>query len=182
VKEDSVKQAEKLTRQTISGALASGALIALVLSACDAGNAASPQHAAATDSGLTNTGSFVQADAGTATDAGEDGSPMDAGPGVNGCTTYVDHTADAVVNLVWDFPIASAPDHCSKIKVGAAVKWTGNFGTHPLEAFNGDANNPISSNDADGGPDVTITFPAAGAFGYNCAVHASMFGAVLVVP
>jgi plastocyanin len=153
----------------------------IAIAACS--SSSSTTTPSGTDSGVNTHPATDDSGASTDTDSGStsntDSGTVDA---LNGCTTYVDHTADAVVNLAWDFPITSSPDHCSKIKVGAKVKWTGNFGKHPLDPFNGDANNPISSAAADGGPDVTITFPAAGSFGYHCGVHASMLGAIMVVP
>jgi plastocyanin len=92
-----------------------------------------------------------------------------------GCTTFVDHTADAEVNLTWDFSITSQADHCSKIKIGSKVKWTGSFTTHPLA---GDG--PIGTPSGSGGS-AEITFPAAGTFAYHCNVHSSMVGAIEVV-
>jgi plastocyanin len=104
-------------------------------------------------------------------------------PQLNGCTTYVDHTADKEVDLQWDFGIGQKPDHCSKIKAGSAVKWTGIFASHPLDAHGGDTPNPIANAgaNADGGASVTITFPTAGTFGYWCDVHmTAMQGAIIV--
>jgi plastocyanin len=109
----------------------------------------------------------------------------DAGPPLNGCTTYVDHTADKEVDLQWDFGIAQRPDHCSQIKVGSVVKWTGDFGTHPLDALGGDTPNPIAGAFMDAGgtgtTSIFIAFPNAGKFGYHCDVHATMLGAIEVV-
>jgi plastocyanin len=100
---------------------------------------------------------------------------------VGGCTSFVDHTADAEVTLTWGFSITSQADHCSKIKVGSKVKWVGNFTTHPLLANGGDSGNPITSSGAAAGA-AEITFPAAGKFGYICGVHTSMTGAIEVTP
>lgn len=65
-----------------------------------------------------------------------------------------------------------------KIKVGQKVKWVGNFGTHPVGANGGDKPNPISTFDETSGE---VTFTAAGTFGFQCQVHASMKGAIQVV-
>jgi plastocyanin len=92
-----------------------------------------------------------------------------------GCTTFVDHTADAEVDLTWDFSITSQADHCSKIKIGSKVKWTGSFTTHPLA---GDG--PIGMPNGSSGS-AEVTFPAAGTFAYHCNVHSSMVGAIEVV-
>jgi plastocyanin len=100
---------------------------------------------------------------------------------IGGCTTFVDHTADPTVALTWGFSITSQADHCSKIKVGSKVTWTGDFGTHPLASKDGDSGNPITSSGVNGGS-VEIDFPTAGTFGYTCTVHSQMIGAIEVVP
>ncbi len=76
---------------------------------------------------------------------------------------------------------------CMKIKAGQAVTWSSAdgklhaFGSHPLEASGGDANNPITL--LDDGDVGTFTFPKAGIFGFHCTMHPlNMFGAILVVP
>jgi hypothetical protein len=97
----------------------------------------------------------------------------DSSPG--GCTSFVDHTADAEVSLTWDFSITSQADHCSKIKANSKVKWTGNFTTHPLA---GDG--PIGTPNGSSGS-AEVTFPAAGTFAYHCNVHSQMVGAIQVV-
>jgi plastocyanin len=143
-----------------------------------------------TDSGATTKPATDDSGATQGTDAGTGGGDSGTGagdsgssePAINGCTTYVDHTAGTEVDLTWDFTINSQPDHCSKIKLGTTVKWTGDFTTHPLEALNGDPANPINSAAASGGA-ATITFPVSGAYGYDCAAHkTAMQGAIIVVP
>ena len=62
-----------------------------------------------------------------------------------------------------------------KIKAGQTVTWKGDHTLHPLGAKGGDASNPIKEAE-------TVTFPAAGTFGYVCTAHATMTGAILVVP
>ena len=120
-------------------------------------------------------------DAGTGSDAANDtGVAVDSGAVLNGCTTFVDHTAAADArSLTWSLSISSSPDRCMKIKVGQSVTWNGSFTTHPLHDDGGDSPNPISASTSPTGP---IAFAAAGTFGYICGVHASMNGAILVVP
>ncbi len=79
-----------------------------------------------------------------------------------------------------DWTFAVSP-RCVEIQAGQSVTWTGDFVTHPLEADQGDAPNPIASANL-AGPSATVTFPKAGTFGYKCTVHSSMIGAVLVTP
>ncbi len=135
-------------------------------------------HPATDDSGTGGSDSGSgDTDSGTDTDAGVAG---DAG--FKGCATYTDNTGKAEVDLTWDFSIAMQGDRCSKIKVGSAVKWTGNFSTHPLQATtDGDQPNPVGG--APDGGAITVTFAKAGLFGYECQNHPNqMFGAMFVVP
>jgi plastocyanin len=78
----------------------------------------------------------------------------------------------------WTFQVSP---RCVEIKAGQSVTWNGNFATHPLEADQGDKPNPIASANL-AGSSATVTFPAAGTFGFKCQVHSSMIGAVLVTP
>jgi plastocyanin len=161
--------------KTLAGALAALVACAAPICACSNDNGTPPSERDGGERTFPESdGSIVVSDATT--------SAMDAGPPLNGCTTYVDHTTDKEVDLQWDFGIAQRADHCSKIKVGSVVKWTGDFNTHPLDAFGGDTPNPIANAFADAGASVLITFPTAGTFGYHCDVHASMLGAIEVVP
>ncbi len=175
-----------------SGLLGFGALYG-----CDTGDAASPQNLANRDSGLGTTAT----DGGTVADSGKDanvqdtgivdsGTGTEAGPMLADCVSYIDHRGDTNVNLTWAFNITSQPDHCSKISVGSTVTWVAmplDFGTHPLVASaGGDMPNPIGSAGAidsgtAGAPSVTITFTTKGAFPFECAVHGSMVGAIVVV-
>jgi plastocyanin len=100
------------------------------------------------------------------------------GSSVNGCTTFVDQTADTDARkMVWDFSVSSDPNRCMTIKKGQTVAFEGNFTTHPLVAAGGDSPNPFSSVPATG----KVTFDATGTFGFVCSVHASMNGAIQVV-
>jgi plastocyanin len=93
----------------------------------------------------------------------------------------VDRTGDADSRtLTFDFGIATAPERCMKIKQGQDVMWSGPSNLHPLIPFNGDTPTPIPA-----GPtktDITVNFPDTGTFGYKCQNHATMQGAIMVVP
>lgn len=156
---------------------------------------------ATTGDGGTTTGGTTTG--GTTGDAGDDGgTPIDDGgqvvgdggdggptfPELNGCggsgASYVDETGSAAhAEFNWTFTFGNEPRRCLRIKVGNTVGWqTPNgedFGTHPLEAFGGDSNNPIAANS---GTTANINFPTAGTFGFHCFNHGSMQGVILVEP
>lgn len=128
--------------------------------------------ATATGTG-TGTGTTTSTSTSTAT---PDASTTSNPPALNGCTTYVDRTADtASRDITWGFSVASTPEACMKIKVGQTVTWKGDHTLHPLGAKGGDASNPIKEAE-------TITFAAAGSFGFVCTAHSTMTGAIVVVP
>jgi hypothetical protein len=157
-------------------ALVSASALVFACSSSSSGGGTTP-----VDSGVSTTRPDAATSGTDSGGGGDDGGSMD--PQINGCTTYVDHTADQEVDLQWDFGINQKADHCSKIKKGASVKWTGDFNAHPLDAHNGDANNPIAGAgaNADGGASVTITFSNTGTFGYWCDIHmTAMQGAIIV--
>ena len=119
-------------------------------------------------------------------DAGSDsGNPADSGgTPVNGCTTYTDMTAagGTITGPSGATPSQYSPN-CVHIKVGQSVTWNSDFTNHPLvpTAGVGTQPNPITATST--GTTVTIAFPAAGTFAYNCGIHTStMFGAVEVTP
>ena len=112
-----------------------------------------------------------------------------ASAAVNGCAAAdfaaSDHTAANDARAI-SFPSSGAPmqysPHCMTVKVGQSVTWSGNFLAHPLEAVGGDAGNPIMLTSSSGGS-MSVTFPAAGTFGFDCANHPTlMLGAVRVTP
>jgi plastocyanin len=150
----------------------------------DAGGAA---DSGATDAGATDAGAkdsapadtaSAQTDTGTASEAGTDTGP--AFNVVNGCAEadYVDATADATKRqLTWDL---SSGKRCFKLEKGQAFKWITDLAVHPLEPFGGDTPSPITLVSA--GTSITVTFNTTGTFGYHCANHTSMLGAILVVP
>lgn len=127
-------------------------------------------------------------DSGGGTDSGgtDSGGGGDSATPLNGCTTYVDLTAaGAARTITWALPLSDA-NKCMKVKTGQSVTWTGSFTSHPLAPQGGTTPNPITSsgattNDA-GQSTATITFANAGDYGYICSIHASMIGAIQVVP
>lgn len=131
---------------------------------------------------LACTSSNPQSDAGS--DAGEVDSGGDAAAAINGCTTFTDMTADggAITGPATATPAQYSPN-CVHVKVGQSVTWSSDFSNHPLvpTAGVGTQPNPITATST--GTTVTITFPAAGTFAYNCGIHSStMLGAVEVTP
>jgi plastocyanin len=62
-----------------------------------------------------------------------------------------------------------------RIKVGQSVRFDGDFVEHPLVAFGGDTPNPVSA-------EAEVVFSEPGLYGYLCTTHASMTGAIWVVP
>ncbi|MBX3187454.1 MAG: hypothetical protein KF819_10585 [Labilithrix sp.] len=106
-------------------------------------------------------------------DAGADtGAPVE----LNSCKTYVDQTAAGAPRTIpWDLlTLNAAPERCMKIKKGQTVTWNGDLDAHPLGPEGGDKPNPISNTS-------TVTFNAAGTFGYICDIHPAMIGAIQVV-
>ena len=95
---------------------------------------------------------------------------------LNGCSAYVDRTADAAGReITWDFPVSSTPEACLKIKVGQSVTWKGDFVLHPLASKGGDSPSPITNV-------ATTKFEKAGLFGWVCTAHPRMQGVVQVAP
>jgi plastocyanin len=136
---------------------------------------------------------YVPADAETAgdvtpSDGGKDATfshdsdaPEAAPAAVNGCSAFEDHSAPTDARtLAWTYTIATDPARCMQIHAGQSVTWSGSLTEHPLLAAGGDVPNPIA------GPKVgasgNVAFPAAGTFGYRCANHAFMTGAIRVLP
>jgi len=134
-----------------------------VLAACSS-NDTTTLDAGGKDSSPANDANGIQPDTGA--------------PPVNGCgpNDFV-----AANMITWNFTVVPK---CVSIKPGDSVTWNGSFGTHPLDAFNGDTPNPIAGAGvvADGGSSVTIKFSTAGTFGFHCTTHATMLGAVKVAP
>lgn len=133
-----------------------------------------------TDAGTTPTGTTTATSTSTSTATGTVSTPSQDGgqppPTFNGCQSFVDKTADgAVREITWGFSVSSTPEACMKIKVGQTVTWKGDLGVHPLGVKGGDTPSPITNT-------ASIKFDKAGLFGYVCTSHATMLGAVQVVP
>ena len=116
-------------------------------------------------------------------DGGTD-SGTDSAAAINGCTTFTDMTASGgtITGPSGALPSQYTPN-CVHIKVGQSVTWTSDFTNHPLvpTAGVGSTGNPITATST--GTTVTIAFPSAGTFAYNCGIHSTtMLGAVEVTP
>ncbi len=109
------------------------------------------------------------------------GSPAEAqGPIINGCqdSQYLDRTAPAADReILWVMSVNQDPERCMKVRVGQSVFWNGNYSIHPLAGLNGDSPNPIDNHQ-----NGHVTFTSAGTFGFVCEVHATMTGAIRVLP
>ena len=122
-------------------------------------------------------------------DAGADsGNPVDSGTdgaaAVNGCTTFTDMTADGgvITGPSGALPSQYSPN-CVHIKVNQSVTWNSDFTNHPLVPTSGVGTQPNPITATSTGTTVTIAFPTAGTFAYNCGIHSStMLGAVEVTP
>ncbi len=115
---------------------------------------------------------------------------------VNDCdaATAEDHTADAVTTIAFGGAVGNNfSPACVKIAKGNGVKFVGQFAVHPLYGGTAtdsketpDPSSPIKETTADAmgmaPPDVTFTFPNAGAFPFYCLPHGTlgMRGAVFV--
>lgn len=157
--------------------LAAVSLVAVAACSSDDGTPATTDAGTTADTGTLPTDAGTPTDSGTTTDAAP---AVDAatpnGPLLNGCSQYVDRTADAASRtLVWSFSIADAPERCIIVKAGQTVTFQGDHTIHPLGAKGGDPNSPIT-NVAD------VKFANAGTFGYVCTNHPSMTGVVYVLP
>ena len=99
---------------------------------------------------------------------------------VQGCqpNQYLDRTAPgADRELIWDFSVSTDPERCLQVVAGQTVVFQSeNFGFHPLAGSGGDTPNPISQH-----VNGSVTFPAAGTFGFKCQAHSPMDGAIRVV-
>ena len=150
----------------------------------DSGTSSSSGKAASSSSGSTSSSSSsgsTSSSSGNATSSSSSSGSTSSSGGpapLNGCTTYVDHTADTTVTITWTNPV-SDPDKCSTIKVGTKVVWDGNTSEHPLASHGGMALPQAPTN---GGPSDEETFTEAGLYGYTCTVHSNMVGAINVVP
>lgn len=138
--------------------------------------------ACSSDNNKSDAGDSGAIDSGSKDTGTMDTSTMDTGSALNGCkeTDFVDMSGPtAMRNITWTFNPTPA---CIQIAPGQSVSWStvgmADFGTHPLQPFGGDTNNPIMPTST--GMMVSFAFPNAGNFGFHCGVHASMEGVVRV--
>ncbi len=174
----------------VTFAAAATMLTALYACSSDSSSSSSSSSGGKADSGAdgassSSSGGSSSSSGGSSSSSGGSSSSSggsssgDGGSSVNGCTTFVDKTDGAADrSLVFDFDIATNPDRCMKVKVGQDVSWTGVSSFHPLAPSGGTTPSPIQATTTD----ATVTFTAAGTFGYVCSNHASMTGAIQVVP
>lgn len=154
--------------------------------AAGSGTAGSPAGGSggAPAGGASGSGGASSAGASSGGAAGAPASLVD----LAGCTaaTAVDKTAGgAVVTAGVGGPKYSPA--CVKIKLGQSVDFKGTSAAHPLVGMTtaGTQPNPVG---AESTVDKTVTFDAAGAFGFYCMSHGGdgastgMVGAVYVVP
>jgi plastocyanin len=164
--------------RSASGGYAAVIVTALAITGCSSSSSSPSEDVDAS----------TQMDSGTASDAVADtGAPDAPATPVNGCgpTQFAasDHSAAsdprAISFATTSTPVQFSPN-CMSIKAGQTVTWNGDFTDHPLEPTTANTN-PIM--DVTSGTTTTVTFPAAGVFGYDCANHPSiMLGAIQVVP
>jgi hypothetical protein len=147
------------------------------------------------DSGDTDTGAGT--DAGGKDTGAQDSSMQDTGTqdtgvqdtgvdgGLNGCldVNFVDKTQGGRT-VTWG-PFPTVTPHCMIISKTQTVTWqtTGNetFQNHPLNAFGGDANNPIMGNGCGAVMSCPVVFPNTGDYGFDCGIHGtSMMGVIRV--
>lgn len=107
---------------------------------------------------------------------------------LNGCTTFKDMTQAGSYAIPWDPSIATSDLRCVKIKAKQTVAYKGDFTAHPMKAADGTAPNPFDaladaiSNPGTPEEQANFEFTTPGTYGFVCGIHATMTGAVLVVP
>jgi plastocyanin len=103
--------------------------------------------------------------------------------GLNLCTVYVDRTGTGDDRSI-SFSMATLPtdvERCMRVKAGQTVTFTtSSFITHPLAPSGGDTPSPIRPQVSGSGENFVMSTP--GVYGYKCTTHATMTGAILVVP
>jgi len=129
--------------------------------------------------GSTSSGGAPLATGGSTASGGTEGDPVL----VSNCSSFTDRTADpAARQVTWDFTIGTAEERCLRVRQGQSVTFVGGFVTHPLGESGGTQPNPIQGPSSGMATTYTVTFPDPGTFGYECGIHATMRGAVQVVP
>lgn len=100
-------------------------------------------------------------------------------PLLNGCSSYVDATADdADRTLAWGYDIENDPRRCLKVRVGQVVTFDGNVSRHPIDALGGARPNPFAGSLSSA---TSFTFDQTGGFGFVCTYHEEMLGVIWVV-
>jgi plastocyanin len=150
----------------------------------------------ADDAGDATSDSEPIADAGGDVIAMHDAGADTASGSLNGCSDgdFIDYS-NAAASRVVKFPYGDPflPDSaiinyappCMHIKAGEHVTWVGDFASSPLVANDGNPLNPIPTtpvDDAGADGSFTATFTIPGRYGYLCASHGQMRGAIEVVP
>ncbi len=113
-------------------------------------------------------------------------SPAPASEAVNGCTAadFAAHDLSSLTaSRVIAFPTTPTPAQyspaCITIGVGQTVTWNGDFSSHPLVQFGGDAS--VWIQDTSSGTTAMFSFPVGGTYGFQCSAHPSvMKGAIFV--
>jgi plastocyanin len=84
-----------------------------------------------------------------------------------------------MVEIPFTFNVPDA-ERCIKVKKGTVVKFVpvGGFAAHPLKP----TSMPTPLTDVTTGADKSFTMADAGTFSYICGFHATMKGAIEVVP
>ncbi len=178
----SMLRPSNVVQRPSSALLALLAVVAAALASVASVGACASSSGGGSSSGTTDGGSSGTTDSGSSGSSGADSGGDSGGDAatvvVNDCNVFVDRSATgASRTITWDFPVSTAPERCMTIKKNQAVVFNGDFGTHPLDASGGDKPNPFASPDAPG----KVTFAKAGLFGFQCAVHPSMTGAIKVI-
>ncbi len=111
---------------------------------------------------------------------------------VNGCSSFTDQTAQtdaAALTVDWKqtgAPFGTSMPLCWKVKKTQTVTFVpggGSFSNHPLKSLNGDTTGSpfTAAGDSTTAGNKTVAFTTAGTFGFVCAFHANMVGAIQVV-
>ncbi len=182
-----------------AGAFLASVVAALLVAACggstDGGNGGGSAGGSAGGAGGGSAGGAAGGSGGGAAGGSGGGSAGGSAGGsgggsgqttVNGCSSYVDHTASNDSRTVtFTFPAYTPP--CMLVSAGQSVTFSGNFSFHPLtpgtapsSSGAGSSNNPISLTSS--GSTASFTFPTAGTYPYYCGNHegSGMFGSIRV--
>lgn len=158
-------------------------LAAAAVFACSDDTTPTPSGGDDVDSGSSGS----DGSSGSSGSSGTSGQAETGPSALNGCTSYVDRTAEGASRVIqWDTTLFQREERCMQIKRGQKVTFAtddtgstpGDFDAHPLGAQGGDTPNPVAS--ALEKNTGEVSFASAGEFGYICTVHPAMIGAILV--